>query len=154
MDASRKAVAWARENQDLSELNNQPIRWIVEDAMTFVRREARRGNQYDAILLDPPRFGRGPHGEIWKLEESLPELLDACAEVLTASPLFILLNVYVTVLSRGRIEKEAQDLRSCLEKMLREFRPATTAGELAIQDAAGRRISASVFARAEFKPLR
>ena len=154
VDASRKAVAWARENQDLSELNNQPIRWIVEDAMTFVRREARRGNQYDAILLDPPRFGRGPDGEIWKLEESLPELLNACGKVLTASPLFVLLNVYVTVLSCGRIEKEAQGLRSCLEEMLREFRASITAGELAIQDPAGWKISASVFARAEFKPLR
>jgi 23S rRNA (cytosine1962-C5)-methyltransferase len=154
VDASRKAVAWARENQNLSELNKRPIRWIVEDAMTFARREARRGNQYDAILLDPPRFGRGPDGEIWKLKESLPELLDACRKVLTASPLFVLLNVYATVLSRERIEKEAQTLRSCLEKMLGEFRPAITAGELAIEDAAGRRISASAFARAEFISLR
>ena len=71
--ASRKAVALARENQSLSGLCERPIRWIVEDAMTFVKREAKRGKRYDALLLDPPRFGRGPDGEIWKLADSLPE---------------------------------------------------------------------------------
>ena len=69
VDASRKAVAQARENQALSRLDQCPIRWIVEDALTFARREARRGNRYHAMILDPPRFGRGPNGEIWKLED-------------------------------------------------------------------------------------
>jgi 23S rRNA (cytosine1962-C5)-methyltransferase len=154
VDASRRAVTWARENQSLSGLSKRPIRWIVEDALTFVRREARRGNQYDAMMLDPPRFGRGPDGEIWKLEESLPELLGACGKVLSASPMFVLLNVYTTVLTQGRIEKEAEGLRFCLKELLGEFRVTITAGELAIKDAARRRISASVFARAEFKHLR
>ena len=108
VDASRKAVAWARENQGLSGLSERPIRWIVEDALTFVRREARRGNRYDAMVIDPPKFGRGPNGEMWKLDESLPESLSVCGEVLSASPVFILLNVYTTVLTRGRIEKEAE----------------------------------------------
>lgn len=148
VDASRTAVAWARENQTLSGLNERPIRWIVEDALTFVRREVRRGNSYDAILLDPPRFGRGPQGQLWKLDRSLPELLGACAKVLSASPAFVLLNVYTTVLSRGRSEKEAEALRSCLQEMLKEVRLTITAGELAIQDGAKRSISASVFARA------
>lgn len=153
VDASRKAVALARENQSLSGLGDRPIRWIVEDATTFVTREARRGNQYDGVMLDPPRFGRGPNGEIWKLEESLPQLLSACRKVLSASPVFVLLNVYTTVLTQGRIAKEAEALRSCLQEMLREFRGtvAVTAGELAIEDAGQRRISASVFARAEFR---
>lgn len=150
VDAARKAIARARENQSLSGLSERPIHWVVEDALTFVRREARRGRTYDAIVLDPPRFGRGPDGEIWKLEESLPELLGACAKVLSAPPLFILLNVYATVLTTGRVEREAERLRSCLGRMLEGFRVTITAGELAIKDAAGRRISASVFARGEF----
>lgn len=148
VDASRKAVASARENQDLSGLRERPIRWVVEDALTFVRREARRGNHYDAMMLDPPRFGRGPDGEIWKLDESLPELLSACGKVLSASPVFVLLNVYTTVLTHGRVESEAERLRVSLKEMLGKFRGKITAGELAIEDGSGRRISASVFARA------
>lgn len=148
VDASRKAVAWARENQALSGLSERPIRWIVEDALTFVRREARRGNRYDAMILDPPRFGRGPNGQVWKLDAALPELLGACASILSKSPAFVLLNVYVTVLSRNRSEKEAESLGSCLQDMLKPFPMAITAGELAIRDDAGRRILASIFARA------
>jgi len=150
VDASRKAVAWARENQSSSGLSERPIRWVVEDALTFVKREARRGNQYDAMVLDPPKFGRGPDGEMWKLEESLPELLGACGKVLSASPVFVLLNVYTTVLTRARIEKEAEELGAWLKEMLRGFRPMLTAGELALEDCSRRRISASVFARAQF----
>jgi 23S rRNA (cytosine1962-C5)-methyltransferase len=150
VDASRPTVAWARANQSASGLGERRIRWIVDDALAFLRREARRGNRYDAMMLDPPKFGRGPEGEVWKLEKSLPELLAACTKVLSASPLFLLLNVYTTVLLRGRIEEEAERLRSCLTDMLRGFRATITAGELAVDDAAGRKISASVFARAEF----
>jgi 23S rRNA (cytosine1962-C5)-methyltransferase len=148
VDSSRKAIAWARENQRLSGLSENPIRWIVDDALAFVRREARRGNHYEALMLDPPKFGRGPSGELWKLENSLPELLGACAKLLSASPLFVLLNVYTTVLTRGRIYKEVQRLRVSLKEILREFPLAITAGELMIEDQARRRISASVFARA------
>src|SRR5215472_1912536 len=148
VDASRKAVAWAKENQSLSGLATSPIRWIVEDALTFVRREARRGNEYQAMVLDPPRFGRGPHGEIWKLPESLPDLLGACGRILSAVPVFVLLNVYATVLTQARMEKEAEGLHSRLETMLGGSPITITAGELAIEDAAGRRILASVFARA------
>jgi 23S rRNA (cytosine1962-C5)-methyltransferase len=149
VDASRKAVAWARANQSLSGLSERPVRWIVEDALTFVKREARRGNRYDGMMLDPPKFGRGPSGEMWKLEESLPELLGACGKVLSASPVFILLNVYTTVLTRGRIEKEAEALHGWLKEMLGGFRATITSGELALEDGARRRISASVFASAE-----
>lgn len=148
VDASRKAVAWALENQALSGLSERPIRWVIEDALTFVRREARRGNRYDAMILDPPRFGRGPGGQIWKLDASLPQLLAACASILSPSPAFFLLNVYVTVLSKGRSEEEAKSLRSWLRAMLKSFRMAITAGQLTLQDAAGRRIHSSVFARA------
>lgn len=149
VDASRKAVAWARENQGLSGLSDRPIRWIVEDAMTFVNREARRGNRYDALLLDPPRFGRGPDGEIWKLHESLPELLAACGKLLSDAPAFVLLNVYVTVLTQGHIGKEAEELRGFLRGMLQQSQATITAGELGIEDTAHHKISSSVFARAE-----
>ena len=148
VDASRKAVAWARENQSLSGLGTRPIRWIVEDALTFVRREARRGSQYNAMVLDPPRFGHGPDGEIWRFEDSLPELLGACARILSTRPVFALLNVYATVLTEGRMERDAEGLHARLKTMLGESRITVNAGALAIQDAAGRRISASVFARA------
>lgn len=151
VDASRKAVTWARENQKLSGLDDRPIRWIVEDAVTFVRREARRGNQYQALILDPPKFGRGPSGEIWKLEDSLAELLSACEKLLSVAPMFILLNVYATVRTRTRIEAESERLSSSLKRLLREFRATISSGELAIQDTTGRKISASVFARAELK---
>ena len=150
VDASRPAVAWARENQALSGLSERPIRWIVDDTLAFLRREARRGNYYDAMVVDPPKFGRGPKGEVWKLEKSLPELLAVCRQVLSATPAFILLNLYTTVLMQGRIEKESEGLRSWLTDMLREFRATITTGELALEDAAGRTISASVFARAKF----
>lgn len=153
VDASRKAVTLARENQTLSGLSERPIRWIVEDAMTFVRREARRGSRYDTLMLDPPRFGRGPDGEIWKLDESLPELLEACARLLSNTPAFLLLNVYATVLSRERIEKEAEEFQRYLKEMFGKSPLTITAGELAIEDSAHRRISASVFAHAEFWQL-
>ena len=151
VDASRKAVALARENQAMSGLNERPIRWIVEDAMTFVKREARRGSHYDALMLDPPRFGRGPDGEIWKLDDSLPELLAAFGKLLSDSPAFAVLNVYSTVLTQGRVEKEAEALRRSLKEMLQKSPMRITAGELALEDAARRRISASVFSRAEAK---
>lgn len=151
VDASRKAVALARDNQNLSGLRERPIRWIVEDAMTFVKREARRGSRYDALMLDPPRFGRGPDGEIWKLDESLPELLAACGRLLSNSPVFVLMNVYATVLTQGRMEKEAAEFLRYLKQMLQKSLEAVTAGELALEDVRRRRISASVFGRAEAK---
>lgn len=150
VDASRQAVKGARENQALSGLSERPVRWIVEDALTFVRREARRGNRYEAMVIDPPRFGRGPTGEMWKLEKSLPALLAACRAVLSDAPVFVLLNVYVTVVTRGRVEQESERARKWLAEMVPEMK--VTAGELGIEDRAGRRISAAVFARAlEFR---
>jgi 23S rRNA (cytosine1962-C5)-methyltransferase len=145
VDASRQAVGWARENQALSGLSDRPVRWIVEDALTFVRREARRGNRYEAMMIDPPRFGRGPKGEIWKLEESLPELLRACGEVLSKSAVFVVLNVYVTLVTQGRVEHEAQRMAKWVGEMVPEMK--ITAGELGLEDRGGRRISASVYAR-------
>ncbi|MFN7340484.1 MAG: class I SAM-dependent methyltransferase [Opitutia bacterium] len=94
VDASKPAVAWGRRNQELSGLAEAPIRWILEDAPTFVQREGKRGNAYDAILLDPPAFGRGPNGELWKIERDLAPLLRACRPLLSPEARFILLTVY------------------------------------------------------------
>ena len=151
VDASRKAVEWARENQKLSGLQERPVRWIVEDALTFVGREARRGNRYDAMMIDPPRFGRGPDGEIWKLEESLAELLRDCRELLSEEPAFVLVNVYVTVVTRGRVEAEAEGLRRALTEMTRRLEMRITAGELGTEDGGGRRVAGAVFARGAAK---
>jgi len=94
VDASKTAVAWARENAQLSGLDKKPIRWIVEDALTFVKREIKRETKYDAIIMDPPAFGHGPAGELWKFEENFLELLALCEELLSEKPLFVLINGY------------------------------------------------------------
>ena len=94
VDASKKAVAWARENAALSGLEAAPIRWICEDARKYVAREARRGARYDGIVLDPPKYGRGPTGEVWRLYDDLPELIAGCAGLLDADAGFLLLNGY------------------------------------------------------------
>ena len=94
VDASKAMVSWCSENARLSGLADAPIRYIVEDSMTFLQREIRRGSRYDAIIMDPPSYGRGKGGELWKLSEHLPSLLDATIGVLSENPLFILLNTY------------------------------------------------------------
>lgn len=99
VDASRKAVGFARENQAFAGLDDRPIRWIVDDALKFVERELRRGNRYHGIILDPPKHGRGPNGEIWKLEEGLDPLLAACADLLADDALFLVATVYAVRLS-------------------------------------------------------
>lgn len=96
VDASRGMVAWARENAAISGLEDAPIRWLVDDCAKFVEREIRRGNHYDAIIMDPPSYGRGPKGEIWKMEDSIYDFLLLCSQVLSEDPLFVLLNSYTT----------------------------------------------------------
>ncbi len=99
VDASKGMVAWARENAALSGLEDRPVRWIVDDCEKFVKREIRRGKKYDGIVMDPPSYGRGSGGEIWKLEDSIYDLVELCSQVLTDEPLFFLLNSYTTGLS-------------------------------------------------------
>jgi 23S rRNA (cytosine1962-C5)-methyltransferase len=94
VDASKRAVGWARENAALSGLDDAPVRWICEDARKWVAREARRGARYDAVILDPPKYGRGPAGETWRLYEDLPELMAGCASLLSDEASFLLLNGY------------------------------------------------------------
>ena len=96
VDAAKGMFQWAKENRELSQLPETSCRWIVEDALRFVQREIRRGNSYDGILMDPPSYGRGPSGEVWKLENELYGLIDTCAQVLSPEPLFFLVNSYTT----------------------------------------------------------
>lgn len=104
VDASKGMVAWARENAALSGLENRPIRWIVDDCLKFIRREIRRGNRYDGIIMDPPSYGRGPGGEVWQLEEQVYTLVEEAAKLLYEDSLFFLLNSYTTGLSASVME--------------------------------------------------
>ena len=99
VDAARGMVSWARENAKSSGLEDAPIRWIVDDCAKFVEREIRRGRRYDAVIMDPPSYGRGPSGEIWKLEENLFPFVELVAGVLSDEPLFFLINSYTTGLA-------------------------------------------------------
>ena len=99
IDASKGMVTWARENAKASGLENAPIRWIVDDCVKFVEREIRRGSRYDAIIMDPPSYGRGPKGEIWKIEDAIHPLIRLCAGLLSDRPLFFLINSYTTGLA-------------------------------------------------------
>ena len=96
VDASKGMVTWAKENAISFGLKDAPIRWLVDDCVKFVEREIRRGNHYDAIIMDPPSYGRGPKGEIWKIEESVYPLIQLCSQILTDNPLFFLINSYTT----------------------------------------------------------
>jgi 23S rRNA (cytosine1962-C5)-methyltransferase len=99
VDASKGMVTWAKENAASSGLSDAPIRWIVDDCVKFVEREIRRGNHYDAIIMDPPSYGRGPKGEIWKIEDSIHPLVKLCTQLLSEKPLFFLINSYTTGLA-------------------------------------------------------
>ena len=96
VDASKGMVNWAKENAQLSGLREKPIRWLVDDCVKFVEREIRRGNHYDGIIMDPPSYGRGPKGEIWKIEDAIHPLVKLCAQLLSDDPLFFLINSYTT----------------------------------------------------------
>ena len=104
VDASKGVVAWGKENAQLSGLSDRPIRWIVDDCIKFVQREIRRGNKYDGIIMDPPSYGRGPNGEVWKLEDNIFELLQLCSQILSDDPLFVAVNSYTTGVSPSVME--------------------------------------------------
>lgn len=96
VDASKGMVAWAKENAVSSGLGDAPIRWLVDDCVKFVEREIRRGNKYDGIIMDPPSYGRGPKGEIWKIEDSIYPFIELCTQILADDPIFFLINSYTT----------------------------------------------------------
>lgn len=141
VDASKKTVAVGHQNQVLSGLENCPIRWLVDDAFKFVGREVRRSSQYDGIILDPPKFGRGPQGQVWELFESLPELMRNCRQLLSKQPLFIVLTAYA-------IRASALSAYYALEETVRDLGGTIETGELAlIEKSAGRFLSTAIFAR-------
>ncbi len=141
VDASKKSVAQARTNQDLSGLNNRPIRWIVDDAIKFLHREIRRGNRYEGIILDPPKFGRGPKGEVWEFFELFASLLQDCTSVLSINPLFLVVTAYA-------IQASSLSLHYALDQAFLNKGGTISSGELAIQDkSAGRLLSLAIFAR-------
>lgn len=143
VDAAPKVLEWARENQAQSGLSDAPIRWLVDDAQKFVRREARRDSHYDLIMLDPPAFGRGAKGEVWKFETSLPSLLADCRAILSPRPLGIVITSY-------SIRASALVLGNLLAAMMADHRvPGTiTIGELALAESgAGRILATAIYAR-------
>ncbi|MDO8626482.1 MAG: class I SAM-dependent methyltransferase [Candidatus Magasanikbacteria bacterium] len=110
VDASKSAIGWGRDNAVLSGLDKKPIRWILDDAATFVRREIKRGNKYDGIIMDPPAFGHGPNRELWKIEDHFLPLLEDCKKILSREPLFFLVNGYASGYSAVAYENSLGDL--------------------------------------------
>ncbi len=141
VDASKKTIGWARENQVLSGLDDRPIRWILDDALKFVRREVRRGAQYDGFIIDPPPFGRGPKGEIWRIDDGLPELLRECRQLMSDAPLFMVLTAYA-------IRFSALSLRYLLSETIADFGGTLAGGEAVIpEQRTDRLLSTAIFAR-------
>lgn len=141
VDASKKAIGWARENQEMAGLLDRPIRWICDDALKFAQREQRRGNRYDIILLDPPAYGRGPKGEKWMLFENLPEMVALCRSILSDQALAVVLTVYTI---RASFFMPHTLMRECFAGL----GGLVESGELVIRErAAGRRLSTSLFSR-------
>lgn len=141
VDASKKAIGWARENQEMAGLGGKPIRWIVDDAVKFAEREERRGSRYDIILFDPPAYGRGPKGEVWQLFEDLPALTDLCRAILTPKPLAVVLTAYSIRASFFAIHALMRDTFAGMGGRVES-------GELIIREkSAGRALSTSLFSR-------
>ncbi len=141
VDASKKAVGWARENAALSGLADRPVRWIVEDARKYVQREVRRGARYEGIILDPPTYGRGPTGEVWRLFEHLPEMIALCGQLLSDNASFLLLNAYATRISGAA-------LSHLMAQAVGDRGGRIDWGELALREAdSPREVGLSFFAR-------
>ena len=141
IDASKKAIGWARENQMLGSLEALKIRWICEDAVKFVEREGRRGNRYDGIILDPPKFGRGPKGEVWDIFTHLRPMVEACHGLLSDDPLFLILTAYSIRASFYSIDEVTAEAMAGMGGLLES-------GELILREqSGGRALSSSLFSR-------
>lgn len=138
LDASRPAIGWAKENQQASNLPENSIRWILDDALKFTQREIKRGVKYDGIIMDPPVYGHGPEGEIWDFNKDFPNLLENCRQILSDQPLFIIINAYAVSASAIMLENMLQDLN--LDGKIE-------AGELCLKDSNDRLLSTGIFAR-------
>lgn len=146
VDASKKAIGWARENQALGRADHLPIRWICEDAMKFIQREERRGSRYDIILTDPPKFGRGPNGEVWQLFDHLALMLDICREILSPDAKGLVLTAY-------SIRASFYSIHELMRETMRGRGGAVESGELILREGGldgnepGRALSTSLFSR-------
>jgi 23S rRNA (cytosine1962-C5)-methyltransferase len=141
LDGSKVAIAWARDNAEISGLSGKPIRWILDDAVKFVKREIKRGRRYDGIVMDPPAFGHGPGGELWKIEDSFMELMDLCFKLLSDKPLFFLINGYASGYS-------AIAYKNNLLPISEKYGGGLEVGELAIKETkSDRLLPCGIFAR-------
>jgi 23S rRNA (cytosine1962-C5)-methyltransferase len=141
VDASKKTVRLAKENQLLSNLETKPIRWIIEDAIKFIQREGRRNSVYDGIIMDPPKFGRGPKGEVWEYFKLMPDLLENCRQILNNAPLFIIITTYT-------IQASALSLYYALLPIVSNLGGELSCGELALhENSQGRSLSMAIYAR-------
>ena len=142
VDASKKSVAQARVNAELSGMTDRPVRWIVDDAAKFAAREVRRGKLYDGIILDPPKFGRGPEGEVWRLEDHLPGLLADCRALLSADSKFLFLTVYAVRMS-------SLALAGLMNELFADLPGSIEHGDLAVREEGpdGRLLPTAIFAR-------
>lgn len=141
IDASKTAVAWARENAKLSGLDDKPIRWIVEDVLVYLNREIKRGSKYDAIIMDPPAFGHGPKDELWKFEEHFLELMKLCQQLVSDKPLFVLINGYAAGYSPLAFAYN-------LEPFVKKFGGLIEYGDLTIEEeGSSRLLPCGIFAR-------
>lgn len=141
VDSARNVVAWARRNAELSGLTEAPVRWIAEDAVKYVERERKRGREYNAVILDPPSYGHGPKGEVWRLDKDLPRLLAMCGELMAARPGFLLLTCHTPEYSPERLAKMLEETLSCGDA------GTLTANELALRAATGRTLPSGVLVR-------
>lgn len=141
LDGSKPAITWARENQQLSGLLDKPIRWILDDAIEFTARESRRGNTYDAIIMDPPVYGHGPNGEIWDFNKGFPILLENCRKILSNNPLFVIINAYA-------ISSSSLMLSNMMEDYLNLPKENIEYGELVLEEKTRKRyLSTGIVAR-------
>lgn len=141
VDASKPTIGWARENQELSGLTEKPIRWILDDVSKFVEREVRRGSQYDGIILDPPIYGHGPTGKVWKFNEDVPLLLSNLRKLLSPSPLFVVMNAYA-------ISSSALMLQNVFNDYFSDLDGKTEVGELVLEEQSKKRLlSTGIYAR-------
>ena len=141
VDASKKAIASARDNAALSALADAPVRWLTDDALKFMRREVRRGSKYDGILLDPPKYGRGPDGEIWSLERDLPELMQLTRQLLSDDAAFLVLTVYA-------IRMSALAIHALMEEVMAGAGGSIASGDMAVrEEARGLLLPTAIFSR-------
>lgn len=141
VDGSKTSVAWAKENAELSGLDKKPVRWLIDDARKFVLREIRRGGKYDGIIMDPPSFGRGGRGEIWKIEDDFLKLIEDCGKILSDKPILFIINGYAAGYS-------SQAYYNALKPIMEKFGGKFEVGELTIEESgSGRLLPCGIFVR-------